>query len=209
MTYQKKLIKLTILSLITFFIFSRISLTFAETSIAFTNIKMENDDVKYYSGVRLVSFFLPTCPHCVAELPTLKQVDQNYNITIFQLDVQEESTNQTLLDFNSTHELPSSWILGYSKDSAEEDFNIYSVPTLVLLDDNGTLVKIFQGETNYDTLATSIEDALSHRTENYTTTTSTNGTTNPDTLLYIIIGVAFIVGLAVIYFLILSFQKKK
>ncbi len=174
------------------------------TSITFWNIEMNMDDVDDYEGVRIVVFFLPGCGNCINEIDILKDIDNDYNVTIFELDADKESTNQTLIDFKNNHTIPDSWILGYSTDSSENYFHVSGVPTSVVLDDFGRIVAVIVGYTSYNTFETAIDDAINHRTENYNTDFS--DPTEQLKALFIIIGVG--VGVIVIYFLVKSFIKK-
>ena len=168
---------------------------------------MEVDDVANYGGIRIVVFFLPTCSHCINEIPALKQIDSNYNVSIFMLDITLKSTNQSLNDFKTTHTLPANWTMGYTTADTNTFFDLYSVPRLVILDDLGRVVDYLFGEQDYETLASKMEDAISHNTDNY----------NPDfgddpsnkiliRNLFIIIGVG--VSAVVIYYLVRSIMEK-
>ena len=121
-------------------------------SITFWNLNLQMDDVNNYGGIRLVVFFLPTCPGCISEMSVLKDLDDNYNITIITLDPQYESSNQTLLDFKTDYTLPNDWIMGYSTEEANSKFNITLVPTAVVLDDLGRVVALIEGSTSYEFL---------------------------------------------------------
>lgn len=164
---------------------------------------MKMDDVKNYEGVRIVVFFLPDCGHCINEVDVLKDINNDYNVTIFELDADKESTNQTLIEFKTNHTIPDSWIMGYSTDSSENFFEVRGVPTSVVLDDLGRIVSVLGGYTSYNTFETSIDNAVNYRTENYNTDFNSSEQLKA---LFIILGVG--VGVIVIYFLIKSFMKK-
>ncbi len=175
-------------------------------SITFWNLNLQMDDVNNYSGIRLVVFFLPTCPACISETSVLKDLDENYNITIVTLDPQYESSNQTLLDFRTAYTLPEDWIMGYSTEEANSKFNLTVVPTAVVLDDLGRVVALIEGSTSYEFFETKIDDAANHRTENY----NPNFVIEPDdndllTVLFIVIGVG--VSTIILYFLIQAIRR--
>ena len=90
----------------------------ADTSITFWNMQMIRDNVKNYEGIRIVVFFLPFCGHCIDELDVLKKIENDYSVTIFELDISKEETNQTLIEFKKNHTIPDSWVLGYSTDES-------------------------------------------------------------------------------------------
>ncbi|MHA2255714.1 MAG: TlpA family protein disulfide reductase [Candidatus Heimdallarchaeaceae archaeon] len=177
----------------------------ADTSITFWDMEMTVDNVRDYEGVRIVVFFLTTCGHCINEIDVLKDIDDDYDVTIFELNARKESTNQTLIDFKANYTIPDSWILGYSTDESEDFFQVIGVPTSVVLDDLGRIVAVISGFISYNTLESKIDDAINHRTENYPTDYVPD---QPDQLrgLFIIIGVG--VGVVVIYFLVKSFIAK-
>jgi len=180
----------------------------ANTSITFWNMEMLLDDVNNYEGVRLVSFFLPTCPSCINELDVLKELEQNYSITIFELDAQKQSTNQTLIDFKGDHSLPDEWVLGYSTDESEIYFEIDRVPSIVILDDNGDVAAVIKGSASYNTLSEKIEDAIHKRTTNYPTNYSNTNKRSDNMLLAfaIILGVGITVVVG--YFVVKGFISK-
>ncbi|MCG3227666.1 MAG: hypothetical protein H7645_12170 [Candidatus Heimdallarchaeota archaeon] len=177
----------------------------ADTSITFWDMLMTVDNVRDYDGVRIVVFFLPTCGHCIDEIDVLKDIDDDYDVTIFELNARKESTNQTLIDFKANYTIPASWILGYSTDESEDLFQIGGVPTSVVLDDLGRIVSVLIGFTGYTTLESKIDDAINHRTENYNTDYDTDPFQQLRAL-FIIIGVG--VGVVVVYFLVKSFRSK-
>jgi len=175
-------------------------------SITFWNLNMQMDDVNNYGGIRLVVFFLPTCPACISEMSVLKDLDENYNITIITLDPQYETSNQTLIDFRTAYTLPDDWIMGYSTDEASSKFNVTLVPSAVVLDDLGRVVALIEGSTSYEYFETKIDDAINYRTENY----NPNFVIEPNDndllkVLFIVVGVG--VSTVILYFLIQAIRR--
>ena len=169
-------------------------------------MNMELDNVVDYDGVRIVVFFLPTCPHCIDELPILKQIDSNYTLSIFMLDITLKSSNQSLIEFKTTHALSDNWTFGYTSDDTNRYFDLNSVPRKVVLDNISRIVDvIMKEEPNYEKLESKVIDAINHNTENY------NPDFNKDSSiqirnLFIIIGVG--VSAVVIYFLVKTLVNK-
>lgn len=176
-------------------------------SITFWNLDMDMDDVNNYGGIRLVIFFLPSCPACISETSVLKEIDENYNITIFALDPNIETTNQTLLDFREAYSLPDDWIMGYSTEQANSKFNLSTVPLAVILDDLGRVVAMKEGSTLYTFFEEKIEDAINHNTENYNPYFVIEPDNSDDLLkvLFIVIGVG--VTTVILYFLIRAIRR--
>lgn len=177
----------------------------SNTSIFFWDMNMELDDVNDYEGIKLIVFFLPTCPSCIDELLILEQIDANYNLTIFMLDVYKQTTNQRLIDYKNNHTLSDDWIIGYSTSETNSFFDLYSVPTLVIIDDLGRVVALIVGQASYSFLETKILDAINHNTDNYNTEYNEDPS-NQITAIFIIVGVG--ITAVVTYFLVKTLVKR-
>ncbi|MBY9001688.1 MAG: conjugal transfer protein TraF [Candidatus Heimdallarchaeota archaeon] len=174
------------------------------TNIPFTNINMDADDVLNYEGVRIVLFFKPACPSCHNQIETLKELENNYTLSIIALNVDIEPTNTTLVELISSLSLSSNWTLGYATSQAISTFDLTVVPSQVILDDNSEIVTVTEGYFDYTSIEIKILDAINHRTENY----SENPISDSSDLLialFIIIGVG--VGTIVVIFLIRLLRK--
>lgn len=177
----------------------------SNTSIFFCDMNMELDDVNDYEGIKLIVFFLPTCPSCIDELLILEQIDANYNLTIFMLDVYKQTTNQRLIDYKNNHTLSDDWIIGYSTSETNSFFDLYSVPTLVIIDDLGRVVALIVGQASYSFLETKILDAINHNTDNYNTEYNEDPS-KQITAIFIIVGVG--ITAVVTYFLVKTLVKR-
>ena len=166
---------------------------------------MELDNINNYEGVRLIEFYLPTCPSCIEEILILEQIDTNYNLTIFMLDVYKQATNERIIDFKNNHSLSEDWIIGYSTSETNSFFDLNSVPTLVVLDDFGRVVSFIQGQASYSFLETKILDAINHNTDNYNTEYNEDPS-NQITAIFIIVGVG--ITAVVTYFLVKTLVKR-
>ncbi len=174
------------------------------TSIPFTNINMENDDVLNYEGVRIVLFFKSSCPSCHNQIETLQELENDYVLSIIALNVDFETTNTTLLDLIDELSLSTNWTLGFASNQAISTFDLSVVPSQVILDDNSELVALTEGYFDYASIEIKILDAINHRTEKYATEPTTD---NRELLiaLFIIIGVA--VATIVVIFLFRLFKR--
>lgn len=177
----------------------------SNTSVFYWDINMELDNINNYEGVRLIEFYLPTCPSCIEEILILEQIDTNYNLTIFMLDVYKQATNERIIDFKNNHSLSEDWIIGYSTSETNSFFDLYSVPTLVVLDDFGRVVSFIQGQASYSFLETKILDAINHNTDNYNTEYNEDPS-NQITAIFIIVGVG--ITAVVTYFLVKTLVKR-
>ena len=177
----------------------------SNTSVFYWDINMELDNINNYEGVRLIEFYLPTCPSCIEEILILEQIDTNYNLTIFMLDVYKQATNERIIDFKNNHSLSEDWIIGYSTSETNSFFDLNSVPTLVVLDDFGRVVSFIQGQASYSFLETKILDAINHNTDNYNTEYNEDPS-NQITAIFIIVGVG--ITAVVTYFLVKTLVKR-
>lgn len=177
---------------------------FSYTGISFLDIDKNLDNTDNYEGIRLLQFFMPFCPGCAGEAAILEQINQNYNVTLFCLNVDRNDPKEILLEFKANHSLSDDWIFGYSTLETERIFDIDRVPTLVILDDLGNIVDRIKGSVEYSFIETRIQYALNHLTESYNTDFESGQ--NPLTIaIFIIIGT--IVGVLVLYFLVMSFLR--
>ena len=206
MTSNKNTSKWSIVLSLAFLLFaSSVVSSASNTSVFFWDINMELDNINNYEGVRLIEFYLPTCPSCIDEILILEQLDTNYNLTIFMLDVYKQATNERIIDFKNNHSLSEDWIIGYSTSETNSFFDLYSVPTLVVLDDFGRVVSFIQGQASYSFLETKILDAINHNTDNYNTEYNEDPS-NQITAIFIIVGVG--IAAVVTYFLVKTFVKR-
>lgn len=176
------------------------------TSITFSNMEIEPDDVNNYGGVRLVVFFWDKCHACIEEVSTLKLIDQEYNITIIMINVIASSVNNTNLEFIEQTDIPEEWVLGYITPETEVTFAPNPVPVTIVLDEEGRIAADIGGVVSYRFLEQCIINAIDQNIEEY----FTERTEDPGgyaSVIFIVIGV--IVSAVVIYFLVKSFLQKK
>ncbi len=176
------------------------------TSVLFKDMNMILDDVSFYSGVRIVVFFSPSCYACKEEVPTLKKIEENYNVSIFMLDVHQPLTNETLVDFIDEMDIPEEWTLGFVTDASYYGFNISYFPVTIVLDDEGRIAADILGAASYLFLEDSVVNAIEHNTDEYFTDRIEDPGSKLD-VIFIVVGV--IVAAVVLYFLIKSIPPKK
>ena len=201
---NRLMILLAFLTLLVSVLSSRSS--FANIGISFLDADKNPDNTDNYEGIRLVQFFLTSCPSCIAEAAVLEQISQNYDVTLFGLNANRNEPKEILLEYKTNHSLSDEWIFGYSTLETERIFDIRRVPTLIILDDLGNIVDGVSVSVDYDYIETRIQYALDHVTESYNTDIYKDQ--NPLTLaIFIILGAS--VGVLVIYFLIMSFFRSR
>ncbi|MCE7741862.1 MAG: hypothetical protein GOP50_05345 [Candidatus Heimdallarchaeota archaeon] len=205
---MKKLLNKLTFFLIALFVFNlSISPTHAQaTSITFRDMDIELDDVNNYGGVRVVVFFSHTCQVCKEEVATLKQIDNDYNISIFMLNYFQASENDTIVDFIDEANAPDHWIYGFMTDGTIIGFNIVSVPVTVVLDELGRIVGDMVGAVSYRFLESVVINAIEQNTDEYFTERREDPGSNLD-VIFIAVGV--IISAVVVYFLVQSIPPRK
>ncbi len=205
---QNKIIqKLSFFAIVLFLLNLLITPAHAQaTSIPFKNINQILDDVDNYDGVRLVVFFAHNCHVCKDEIDTLKQIDNNYNVSIIMLNFYQASDNETIVDFIDETNAPLSWIWGYMSDQAQEDFNVDKVPIIIILDDLGRIVADILGASSYKFLESNVVNAIGQNTDEYFTDRQEDPGGYSE-VIFIVVGV--LISAVVIYFLIVSRPVKK
>jgi peroxiredoxin len=105
----------------------------------------------YRGKVVLIDFWATWCPHCVEELPEVKQIyekfhDQGFDVVGISLDEDKKA----LADFLDKKQLP--WVTLFSDDPAKQGwegaamskaFAVEELPTMILIDRSGKIVSIF------------------------------------------------------------------
>ncbi|MHA1199721.1 MAG: TlpA family protein disulfide reductase [Candidatus Heimdallarchaeaceae archaeon] len=175
-------------------------------SIPFRDMEIQLDNVENYSGVRIVVFFSHTCHACKEEVVTLKQIDDNYNVSIIMLDIYQASVNDTIVDFIEETEAYENWIYGFVTDESYDDYNITLIPTTVVLDELGRTAADIGGIVSYRFLEKSVVNAIEQNTDKYFSERAEDPGGYLD-VIFIVIGV--IISAVVIYFLVQSIPPRK
>jgi len=105
---------------------------------------------QYHGKVVLIDFWATWCPHCVEELPDVKQIyekfhDQGFDVVGISLD----DDKKALADFLDKKQLP--WVTLFNEDPTKQgwegaamtkQFAIEELPTMMLVDRSGKIVSI-------------------------------------------------------------------
>ncbi len=108
----------------------------------------------------LVNFFASWCAPCVAEMPDLEQVHQEYRdrVDFLGLDTQEQAADGRRLVEKTKITYP----VGLDPDGAMfTAFGGLGMPTTVLLRADGTIAELHSGALTADKLRTMIDKAIS------------------------------------------------
>ena len=115
------------------------------------NIKLENDKiiVKEHPGkIVIVNFFATWCPPCKVEIPNLIKLQEDYknDLVIVSVLLEEMKTNEDILAFIKEFNI------NYTVTNSSEGFEfakgiggVKSIPTMYLLDKEGTIFQKYVG----------------------------------------------------------------
>jgi len=135
---------------------------FTLTDIDGNTVALENLTGK----VVILNFFDTRCPPCVAEVPYLKEFDEqhsNDNLVILSIDVDPYyDTVELLQEFRDNNQI--TWPILVGTASVADDYSISATPTTLLVDRQGFIYKTHIGwdvNTSPSELSTEIEYLLS------------------------------------------------
>jgi len=135
---------------------------FTLTDIDGNTVALENLTGK----VVILNFFDTHCPPCVAEVPYLKEFDEqhsNANLVILSIDVDPYyDTVELLRQFRDNNQITWSILVGTT--SVADDYSISATPTTLLVDRQGFIYKTHIGwdvNSSPSELSTEIEYLLS------------------------------------------------
>jgi thiol-disulfide isomerase/thioredoxin len=115
------------------------------------NIKLENDKIivkDHPEKIVIINFFATWCPPCKIEIPNLIQLQKDYknDLVVISILLEEMKTNEDLLTF--IKEFNINYIVTNSPDGfefAKEIGGVKSIPTMYLLNKEGTIFQKYVG----------------------------------------------------------------
>ena len=111
----------------------------------------------YRGKVVLLDLFSTLCIPCIAEIPHLKYLHQEFgeDLAIISISVRAHDTVEKLQQFRQEHEID--WIIARDTVGIREKFGgLWTIPTLVLIDQRGYILYIHEGLTGSGTLSEKI-----------------------------------------------------
>lgn len=96
--------------------------------------------------VVVVNFWATWCPPCIAEMPSLNKLHQDYNDKIVILFVSDED-NETLLKFKQKHDY--NFPVYHALTDLPKVFNVTSIPRTFVIDKKGNIVVDKTGAANW------------------------------------------------------------
>ena len=115
------------------------------------NIKLENDKIilKEHPGkIVILTFFATWCPPCKIEIPNLIKLQEDYknDLVVVSILLEEMKTNEDLLAFIKEYKI--NYTVTNSPDGfefAKDLGGVKSIPTMYLLDKEGTIFQKYVG----------------------------------------------------------------
>lgn len=96
--------------------------------------------------VVVINFWATWCPPCIAEMPSLNKLYQDYNDKIVILFVSDED-NETLLKFKQKHDY--NFPVYHALTDLPKVFNVTSIPRTFVIDKKGNIVVDKTGAANW------------------------------------------------------------
>ena len=115
------------------------------------NIKLENDKIivkDHPEKIVIINFFATWCPPCKIEIPNLIKLQEDYknDLVVISILLEEMKTNEDLLTF--IKEFNINYTVTNSPDGfefAKEIGGVKSIPTMYLLNKEGTIFQKYVG----------------------------------------------------------------
>jgi peroxiredoxin len=107
----------------------------------------------YRGKVVVIDFFATICSPCVEEIPVLRVLHQEFNatVTIITISISPEiDTVEKLQLFRQDNNV--SWIMARDTADVSSDYNINTIPTLVIVDQEGYIRNQHIGLTDQQVL---------------------------------------------------------
>jgi cytochrome oxidase Cu insertion factor (SCO1/SenC/PrrC family) len=103
----------------------------------------------------LLEFMWISCPACDSMLPTLKNINNNYDIVILEITVEPLDTMKDLKNYRKEKSLP--WEMARDNNGTlKAAYSVAAAPTFYLIAKNQTVAWAHVGSCNYDDLNTEI-----------------------------------------------------
>lgn len=115
---------------------------------------------QYRGKVVLVDFWATWCTTCIHELPDLKRLYQTYRPQGFEIlaPSMDAEGRKVLLPFIAEHGIPWRVLIGDLESS--QTFDVYGLPTKVLIDPSGKVVRKYSGAIDPSRLEKDIQSLL-------------------------------------------------
>ncbi|GEM_PF-1085162 len=140
---------------------------------------------KLKGKVFVLVFAAEWCPHCRRELPALSKAWKDAGLDgedAMCIVMMVSSPQDKAIGFYKSVEPPSNWRLVPDADYVAEKYGVRAVPTMIVVDQNGKVAKIFRGEVPPNQITDLVSDLIGITPKgNYTSPTSTATQTQAST----------------------------
>jgi len=132
--------------------------------VTFTSLKGEQVALNQLRGkVVLVNFWATSCPICMHEMPQMVQTYQQFKGKGLEFVAVAMSYDRPdyVLDYAQTRQLPFTVALDLQDTAAHAFGGIRGTPTTFLIGKDGSIIRRYIGEPDFDALHRELERALS------------------------------------------------
>jgi peroxiredoxin len=132
-----------------------------DQSFTLTDTNGERFSLADFKGkVVVLDLFATTCMPCVYEVPQLAEICRKYGSDVEVISIGSPSdTVDGLRQFKSEYQM--TWRVARDTDGVFEKYGVEYIPTLVIIDRNGTMRHRYVGLTEASTLSSRIDPLLS------------------------------------------------
>jgi len=125
-----------------------------------TNKPIKLSQFQTEGKVVLLSFWATWCPPCVQSIPHERDIQRQFAGRPFSIiGISKDSEKQELFEFLNREKLP--WPnISDASGSISSQWGANSIPTFVLIDSNGTIVKRWTGASEMGQIRSMIEEAI-------------------------------------------------
>jgi len=136
--------------------------TKAAPEFTLTDIDGNQFNLNDFRGKPVIIDFMATwCPGCNDVMSTLKEISSKYGkeIEIITVDVDSEETDNDLRDFKEKH--GADWRFAMDTQNLMLDYNVKVIPKLVIVNGDGDISFVHEGDLSVSELSSEIEKAIS------------------------------------------------
>lgn len=100
----------------------------------------------------LVNFWATWCPPCIVELPSMGRLQKSFKgrgLEVIAVSVDTLKTQEQIKDFLYSRDIGEFAAYWDAKDEVEKNVPMRGIPTTYLLDPEGNILHIFEGDANW------------------------------------------------------------
>lgn len=122
----------------------------------------DKDFTDFRGRIIVLDLFATWCQPCLQEIPHLAQINEKYNSSdVVILSIASSGDDVTALrQFKKNHDM--TWRVAIDTVGVFDKYNVMYIPTLVILDRDGSVYYRNEGLTDAETLSNEINSLLGH-----------------------------------------------